>query len=105
VQSGQREPVSSKAGFDIPLYLTTVCEELQFPWSRSASFRTRISEATARVDALSPASLAPFGPLNALDLSDMRTCAPWPFATQAPETDDAPFPSVPTLILSGADAL
>ncbi len=40
-----------------------------------------------------------------LDLSDIPACAFWPFATPAPAVAAAPFPSVPTLILSGADDL
>jgi TAP-like protein len=40
-----------------------------------------------------------------MDLSDMPACAFWPFATPAPAATHAPLPSVPTLILSGADDL
>ena len=35
----------------------------------------------------------------------MPACAHWPFASASPETDDAPLPNVPTLILSGGDDL
>jgi hypothetical protein len=35
----------------------------------------------------------------------MPACAFWPFTTPAPAARHAPFPSVPTLILSGADDL
>jgi hypothetical protein len=40
-----------------------------------------------------------------LDTSDMPECAFWPYTTPAPAPDLAPFPAVPTLILSGADDL
>ncbi len=40
-----------------------------------------------------------------LDLSELGACAFWPFTTPAPAAEDAPFPHVPTLILSGADDL
>ena len=35
----------------------------------------------------------------------MPACAFWPYTTPAPAPEQAPFPSVPTLILSGADDL
>jgi pimeloyl-ACP methyl ester carboxylesterase len=90
---------------DVPLYFATSCEEQAFPWSRSASPRQRIAQAVARLEALPASALAPFTAANALDLSDIPTCAFWPFATPAPPVEDAPLPNVPTLILSGADDL
>ena len=49
-----------------------------------------------------PASaLAPFGAANALDLSDVRACAHWPYTTPVPPARRGPLPNVPTLILSG----
>jgi hypothetical protein len=49
--------------------------------------------------------VAPFARHNVLDTSDMPGCAFWPYTTPAPAPDLAPFPAVPTLILSGADDL
>ncbi len=40
-----------------------------------------------------------------LDLSDIQACAFWPYTTPAPTPEEEHFPSVPTLILSGADDL
>jgi hypothetical protein len=94
-----------EAGIDVPLFLATTCEEELFPWSRSASPRVRIAEARAQIQALPPSSIAPFTPANMFDFSDLPTCAHWPFATPAPPTVQGPLPSVPTLILSGADDL
>jgi pimeloyl-ACP methyl ester carboxylesterase len=92
-------------GIDVPLFLTTTCEEEAFPWSRAASPRQRIAEAAARIAALPAGAAAPFTPANMLDLGDLSFCAFWPFATAAPPLVPETMPAVPTLILSGADDL
>ena len=91
--------------FDTPLYYATTCEEQDFPWSRAASPKSRIAQASAAASALGASAFAPFTAANALDISDIPACAYWPFTTPAPVLDDAPLPNVPTLILSGADDL
>ena len=100
--SEAEEPSES---FDNPLYYATSCEDEPFPWNRAASPATRLAEAKARIGALGASQLAPFTRANVLDLSDVPACAFWPYTTPAPAPDTAPFPSVPTLILSGADDL
>jgi pimeloyl-ACP methyl ester carboxylesterase len=102
---GESEAENPSESFDNPLYYATSCEDEQFPWSRSASPATRLAEARARISALPPSQLAPFTQANVLALSDIPACAFWPFSTPAPAPSMAPFPSVPTLILSGADDL
>ncbi len=92
-------------GFDSALYYATTCEEGLFPWSRAVPAAARLAEAKAQITALGPRAIAPFTPADMLDLSDIPACASWPFATPAPTVVQAPFPSVPTLILSGADDL
>ncbi len=98
-EGGERED------FDNPLYFAANCEEEQFPWSRAASPRQRIAQALAAARALPANALAPFGPDDAIALSDVPACAYWPYTTPAPPIDRAPMPDVPTLILSGADDL
>jgi len=100
--SEQENPDES---FDTPLYLATTCEEQLFPWSRASSPARRLHEASAQLDRLPARALAPFGPSNVFAISDLQACAYWPYTTPAPEPVQAPFPSVPTLILSGADDL
>jgi pimeloyl-ACP methyl ester carboxylesterase len=92
-------------GFDSPLYYSTICEESVFPWNRSSSPKARLREALVALRALPASAFAPFTQANALSLSDVVPCASWPFASTGPEVDEAPFPNVPTLILSGADDL
>jgi pimeloyl-ACP methyl ester carboxylesterase len=89
-------------GVDAPLYFATTCEEQQFPWSRGASPRARLSEAAAAARALPASVFAPFSAANALQAGDFQPCAAWPYTAPAPAPDDAPLPAVPTLILSGA---
>lgn len=92
-------------GFDTPLYYSTICEESVFPWNRSSSPKARLREALTALRAQPAGAFAPFTAANALALSDVVPCASWPFASAGPEVDEAPFPNVPTLILSGADDL
>jgi pimeloyl-ACP methyl ester carboxylesterase len=87
--------------FDAPLYYATTCEELPFPWSRAVRPAERVSQATAAARALPASAFAPFSAANAIDESDVRACAHWPFTTPSPAVAKAPLPNVPTLILSG----
>jgi len=102
-EGGEAETPSES--FDNPLYYATSCEDEPFPWNRASAPATRLAEARVQIRALPASQLAPFTAANVLDFSDIPACAFWPFATPAPALDRAPFPSVPTLILSGADDL
>jgi pimeloyl-ACP methyl ester carboxylesterase len=105
-QTGEEEGGESPSeSFDTPLYLTTTCEEQLFPWNRSASPAKRLAEAAARLRALPAVQLAPFGARQAFALSDMSTCAYWPYTTPAPTPVQSTLPAVPTLILSGSEDL
>jgi pimeloyl-ACP methyl ester carboxylesterase len=99
------EEESPSESFDTPLYYATSCEEELFGWNRASSPAARLAEASAQIRALPAGRIAPFSPSNVLAISDMPACAFWPYTTPAPRPVQAPFPSVPTLILSGADDL
>ncbi len=99
------EAESPSESFDNPLYYATSCEDEPFPWNRASAPATRLAEAEAQIRALPASRIAPFTQANVLDFSDIPACAFWPYSTPAPALDQAPFPSVPTLILSGADDL
>ncbi len=92
-------------GIDVPLYLTTTCEELDFPWSRAASPAERLAQARSAIGVLPASTYAPFTATNVLDFDELRTCAYWPFATPVPPAVSEAMPDVPTLILSGAEDL
>lgn len=91
--------------FDTPLYYATTCEEQEFPFSRTATPATRLTEASAAASALPASAFAPFTASNALALSDISACAHWPYTTTTPPVESTSLPDVPTLILSGADDL
>ncbi len=99
------EAESPSESFDTPLYYATSCEDELFPWNRASSPAKRLNEATAQIRDLPVSKIAPFEPANVLAIGDMPACAFWPYSTPAPAPTQAPFPSVPTLILSGADDL
>jgi pimeloyl-ACP methyl ester carboxylesterase len=103
--SEEGEAEGPPEGFDTALYYATTCEEGLFGWNRAAAPATRLAEAKAQIVALGRSAIAPFTLADALELSDIPECAFWPFTTPAPVAAQAPFPSVPTLILSGADDL
>lgn len=92
-------------GFDAPLYYSTICDETAFPWNRSASPKTRLSEGFKALGAQPRSVFAPFTSANALALSEVPVCAAWPLTPGGPEAGVAPLPNVPALILSGADDL
>jgi pimeloyl-ACP methyl ester carboxylesterase len=91
--------------FDGPLYFATTCEEQDFSFSRSADPAGRLAQARGAAAALPRSAFAPFTAAQALQNSDIEACAHWPYTTPAPPLDSSPFPSVPTLIISGADDL
>jgi len=99
------EEESPSESFDAPLYYATSCEEELFGWNRSSSPAKRLAESRAQISRVPLSAIAPFGPRNVLAISDMPACAFWPYTTPAPAPVQAPLPSVPTLILSGADDL
>jgi pimeloyl-ACP methyl ester carboxylesterase len=101
---GAEEETPSES-FDTPLYYATTCEEQLFPWNRRSSPAGRLAEARARIRALPPSAIAPFDPADVLSIGDLPACAFWPYTAPAPAPVSTPFPSVPTLILSGADDL
>lgn len=102
-EGGEEE--SPSESFDSPLYFTTSCEEELFPWNRASSPRRRLAEARAAIGGLPASRFAPFVRGDALGISDIPECASWPYTAPAPGPVRAPLPSVPTLILSGAEDL
>jgi pimeloyl-ACP methyl ester carboxylesterase len=97
-------PVEESEGIDEALYVTTTCEEMPFPWQRSAPPATRLAEATGALKALPSADFYPFDAATALDNSLVSPCASWPDASPA-NVESGVLPNVPTLILSGAQDL
>ncbi len=101
---GSHRPVESSDSIDETLFIDTSCEELPFPWQRSASPSTRLAEALSSLHGLPSGDFYPFDASTALNASLVSVCANWPDASPPPPAQ-APLPDVPTLILSGAQDL
>jgi pimeloyl-ACP methyl ester carboxylesterase len=99
-----RPAEKSSDSIDEALFIDTSCEELPFPWQRSASAATRQAEALNALRAIPSADFYPFDATTALDASLVSDCASWPDASPAPPAQSA-LPNVPTLILSGEQDL
>jgi pimeloyl-ACP methyl ester carboxylesterase len=95
---------ASSDGIDEALFVDTTCEETAFPWQRSASPATRVGEALAALRGLPASSFYPFNASVEWADSVLPGCAQWPNVSPAPPAI-SPLPSVPTLILSGAQDL
>ncbi len=89
---------------DEALFVTTLCEESPFPWSRTAGAPTRLAEATAFLQAQPASAFYPFSSRIALQDSLLPACSAWPDASPTPPAT-SPLPNVPTLILSGEQDL
>jgi pimeloyl-ACP methyl ester carboxylesterase len=97
-------PVEESEGIDEALNIATTCEEMPFPWQRSAPAATRLAEATGALKALPSTDFYPFDAATALDSSLISACDGWPDAS-TPSPQSGVLPNVPTLILSGAQDL
>jgi pimeloyl-ACP methyl ester carboxylesterase len=91
---------ATQPGINRALYLATVCEDVAFPWRRSARPAQRIDEAQARLRALAPAAVAPFDRATALLGGLAPGCLNWPNAAPAPPPA-GPLPAVSALLLAG----
>lgn len=89
---------------DEALFFTTSCEEELFPWQRTASPTTRLSEALGYLHTQPAGDFYPFDVATAYAHSLVPICASWPDAAPAPAPASA-LPNVPTLILSGEQDL
>lgn len=91
-------------GVDEALFVDTTCEESSFPWNRAAGPSTRVAEALKALHSLPASGFYPFNASVEWADSVLPGCARWPNAAPPPPPI-APLPSVPTLILSGAQDL
>jgi pimeloyl-ACP methyl ester carboxylesterase len=99
-----KRPVESSESIDETLFVDTSCEELPFPWQRSAQAPARLTEALASLRGMPGGTFYPFDASTALSASLVSVCASWPDASPPPPAQ-SPLPGVPTLILSGAQDL
>jgi pimeloyl-ACP methyl ester carboxylesterase len=102
--SASAAAASEPPAVDEALFATTSCEETPFPWQRSASPSTRLSEALAALHAQPRGTFYPFDTTTAFNNGLIPDCAQWPDASAAPLAA-GPLPNVPTLIFSGMQDL
>ena len=82
------------------LYFTTICLDEQLPYDLSLPTSERQPLITAALDAIPPASYAPWSRAAVLDSSDAGNCSLFPQQPPAPP-EPGPLPDVPTLLLAG----
>jgi pimeloyl-ACP methyl ester carboxylesterase len=99
-----KRPVESSESIDETLFVDTSCEELPFPWQRSAQAPARLAEALGALRSTPSGEFYPFDMGTALSASLVSVCASWPDASPPPPAQ-SPLPGVPALILSGAQDL
>jgi pimeloyl-ACP methyl ester carboxylesterase len=104
VPTRRPEPVENADSIDETLFADTSCEELPFPWQRTAAPEARMAEALTALHALPGGDFYPFDAPTALEASFVPACVDWPVAS-APPPAEVSLPDVPTLILSGEQDL
>lgn len=92
---------NASGGIDEALFVDSTCEEGAFPWQRSASPATRLSEALGALHAVPRSAFYPFDAATEWTSGVLEGCARWPNLAPEPPAS-APLPQVPTLLLSGA---
>jgi pimeloyl-ACP methyl ester carboxylesterase len=83
------------------VYLTTSCEDGDFPWPRSARLWQRRADSDRELARLGDKSFAPFDRWVGRQYGAVPICAPWPESGRRPTPP--PVPNVPTLLLVGGD--
>jgi pimeloyl-ACP methyl ester carboxylesterase len=96
--------LASSEGIDEALFIDTTCEEASLPWQRTSPPSTRLMEGLGALRSLPASDFYPFDASTAWADSVLPGCAHWPNVGPAPPSTGA-LPSVPTLILSGAQDL
>lgn len=89
------------------LFTATTCEEMRFPWARTAPpdpvERRRQAEAAAVL--IPDAVFAPFDRASLLENDLLQLCDRWPASPFEPTFGPGPLPDVPVLLLEGEDDL
>jgi pimeloyl-ACP methyl ester carboxylesterase len=83
------------------VYLTTSCEDGDFPWPRPARPAQRRADSDRELARLGDRAFAPFDHWVGQQYGAVPICAPWPEAGARPAPP--PVPDVPTLLLVGGD--
>src|SRR3954454_1522815 len=83
----------------------TICEETPLPWAPRTPIDQRAAVTQQRMPALPPTTFAPFDPPVVVE-DEIDLCLRWPDVPRpGPVIPQGSYPSVPTLILQGAEDL
>ena len=86
-------------GLNDALYLTTLCEELPFPWDRAAGPDQRQDQALAAINGLPAEAFGPFRRETVIP-GPLANCIGWPNASPPPGPP-VDLPRVPALVFAG----
>lgn len=94
---------SGQATDSSALFFATACEELPFPWSRTAPLSARRGQLTTALAAVPASVYAPFSRQVEASTGTSRPCLRWPNGSpESPLVTGTPA-DVPVLILAGVD--
>jgi pimeloyl-ACP methyl ester carboxylesterase len=100
-RSVDTETIGSAREFSTAVYAATLCEEVSFPWPRTAPLDERPADALAAASLIDPALLNPFDAATAFENDLLRLCRRWPTAPTPPPAPPGGPPDVPVLLLEG----
>jgi pimeloyl-ACP methyl ester carboxylesterase len=85
------------------LFFATACEEIPFPWSRTAPLSDRAAQLAAALSGLPASTYAPFSRQTEANAGTSRPCRRWPDGSPDSPLVSGPAPDVPVLLLEGVD--
>jgi len=91
--------------FSLGLYAATSCEELSFPWPRTAPRFDRERQGRINIGRLPGSAFGPFPREIGLSSDLLSLCRHWPTTAADPAIPDGPMPRVPALVLAGSTDL
>jgi pimeloyl-ACP methyl ester carboxylesterase len=97
------EELGSPRDFSVARFATR-CETAVLPWDPGTPIDQRVAVAQQRIAAVPPETFAPFDAGAAIE-DAIRLCLRWPDVPRPSSAAWQPYPSVPTLILQGAEDL
>jgi pimeloyl-ACP methyl ester carboxylesterase len=85
------------------LFFATACEEIAFPWSRTAPLSERPGDLVAALATVPASTYAPFSRAVVASTGTSRPCLHWPDGSPDSPLVSGPAPDVPVLLLEGVD--
>ena len=101
--SGPRVHAAQAGGDSEALFLATACEEIAFPWSRTAPLSDRPAQLRTAINQVPDSTFAPFDRSTELAIGTSRACLRWPDGSATSPVIGGPVPDVPVLLLDGVD--